>query len=433
MRVSIFGLGYVGCVTAACLAELGHEVVGVDVQAAKVEAVNMGHAPVIEPGLDELIADNVKKGRLRATNNAVQAVADSEIALICVGTPSLPNGSVNLGYVERVIGDIGDALRRTDTAQRETGRDFLVVLRSTCPPGTAQALQKQLAARAGGGVPLAVNPEFLREGSAVGDFFAPPFVVCGAETEASGDVLRALYERVDAEKIITTIATAEAVKYASNAFHAVKVVFANEIGRWCASQGVDSRAVMDIFCADQSLNLSRNYLTPGFAFGGSCLGKDVRALLYQARHSDVELPLLNSILPSNQLHIQRALDMILATGKTRIGILGLAFKAQTDDVRESPIVLLVEQLLGKGFGVTIHDPQLSLTRVIGANRAYLEQHIPHIASLLVSQVEDVLGNDVIVLGQRAEAYAGLGWTTQTVIDLVGLIENPNALDVRHLV
>ncbi len=426
MRVSVFGLGYVGCVTGACLAQWGHQVVGVDIQSPKVDAVNSGHAPLIEPALDDLIAENVHAGRLHATTRAAEAMAESDIALICVGTPSLPNGSVNLVHVERVVDEIGEALRTIS-------REVLVVLRSTCPPGTGRALRDRLAARAGRDVPLAVNPEFLREGSAVRDFFAPPFVVIGADREADADALRALYAQADAPHRVTTIATAEAVKYASNAFHAVKVVFANEIGRWCVSQGVDSRAVMDIFCEDTVLNLSRAYLEPGFAFGGSCLSKDTRALLYQARHNDVELPLLDSILPSNRLHIHRALDMILATNKTNVGILGLAFKAQTDDVRESPMVLLVEQLLGKGFHVTIHDPQLSLARVIGANRAYLEQHIPHIASLLVPELQEVLTSEVIVLGQRAPLYADLPLTTQTVIDVVGLVDHADALDVRHLV
>lgn len=426
MRTSVFGLGYVGCVTAACLAELGHEVIGVDVQSAKVDALNQGHAPLIEPGLDQLIAVNVRAGRLRATTSAQEAVSASEMALLCVGTPGLPNGSVNLAYVERVVREIGEALG-------EHTAPFLIVLRSTCPPGTAAQLQRALNEIAGRSVPLAVNPEFLREGSAVRDFFAPPFVVVGAEAGATADAVCALYEGLDTRRIVTTIQTAEAVKYASNAFHAVKVVFANEMGRWCASRGVDSRAVMDIFCADETLNLGRNYLMPGFAFGGSCLGKDVSALLYQARHDDVELPLLQGVLPSNQLHIQRALDLILATGKTSIGMLGLAFKAQTDDVRSSPMVLLAEKLLGKGLTVTIHDPQLSLTRVMGANRAYLEQHIPHIASLLVPQVEQVLEKEVIVLGQRAEMYRNLSFTNQTVIDLVGLVQDAGALDVRRLV
>jgi GDP-mannose 6-dehydrogenase len=426
MQVSIFGLGYVGCVTAACLAELGHTVVGVDAQASKVDALSQGRAPLIEPGLDELIATHVRAGHLRATTNAPEAIHASDIALICVGTPSLANGAANLEFVERVLAEIGDALR-------EHTAPFTVVLRSTCPPGTAEPLRARLCARVGRAVPFAVNPEFLREGSAVSDFFAPPYVLVGADDEATANVLRALYEKIRAEKRVTSLRTAEAVKYASNAFHAVKVVFANELGRWCASQEVDSRAVMELVCADRVLNLSEKYLTPGLAFGGSCLAKDLRALLYQARHSDVELPLLNSVLPSNQLHIQRALDLILAAGKTRVGMLGLAFKAQTDDVRESPLVLLAEQLLGKGFTLTIYDPQLSLTRVMGANRAYLEQHLPHIASLLAPTPQEVLENEVIVVGQRAEQFAALDLRGRIVIDLAGVVTDANASDVRRLV
>lgn len=426
MRVSVFGLGYVGCVTAACLAQLGHGVIGVDVQAPKVDAVNEGYAPLIEPGLDALIDANVSAGRLRATTNPRQAILESEIAMVCVGTPSLANGSVNVTYVERVVSEIGAALR-------ETAVPYLVVLRSTCPPGTAELLQRLLNEKAGRAVDFTVNPEFLREGSAVSDFFAPPFLILGIGAGASAAKLQELYAGVGAPQIVTTIRTAEAVKYASNAFHAVKVVFANEIGRWCASQNVDSRAVMDIFCADHVLNLSSKYLTPGFAFGGSCLEKDVRALLYQARHNDVELPLLNSVLPSNQLQIQRALDLILATGKARVGMLGLAFKAQTDDVRSSPMVLLAEQLLGKGIRVTIHDPQLSLGRVFGENRAFLEQHIPHIASLLVPHVQDALENEVIVIGQRAPQYQVLAPGERIVIDLVGMFEKTDNERVRHLI
>jgi GDP-mannose 6-dehydrogenase len=426
MRVSIFGLGYVGCVTAACLAELGHTVIGVDVQASKVDAIHQGRAPLIEPGLDELIAAHTRAGQLRATTHAREAIHASDMALICVGTPSLANGAANLEFVERVLDEIGDALR-------EHAAPFMVVLRSTCPPGTAEQLRVRLCARVGRAVPFAVNPEFLREGNAVSDFFAPPYILFGADDEATANVLRALYEKIRAEKKVTSLRTAEAVKYASNAFHAVKVVFANELGRWCASQDADSRAVMDLFCADRVLNLSEKYLTPGLAFGGSCLAKDLRALLHQARHSDVELPLLSSVLPSNQLHIQRALDLILATGKTRVGMLGLAFKAQTDDVRESPLVLLAEQLLGKGFALTIYDPQLSLTRVVGANRAYLEQHLPHIASQLAATAQDVLENEVIVVGQRAAEFGALDLRGRIVIDLAGVVTDANASDVRRLV
>lgn len=426
MRVSVFGLGYVGCVTAACLARLGHHVIGVDVQALKVKAIQQGRAPLLEPNLDEIISETVRAGRLRATLDAREAIAQSDLALVCVGTPGMANGAVNSEYVERVVRELGEVLR-------EQARPFTLVLRSTCLPGTADRLRAQLRAQAGREVPFAVNPEFMREGSAVRDFFAPPFVVIGAQEDATEQLLRNLYVGVEAQVIVTNIPTAEAVKYASNAFHAVKVVFANEIGRWCASQGVDSRAVMDIFTADHTLNLSGKYLTPGFAFGGSCLGKDLSALLYQARHNDVELPLLSGVLPSNQVHIQRGLDLILATRKTRIGILGLAFKAETDDVRSSPMVLLVEQLLGKGFELKIHDPQLSLADMVGANRAYLEQHIPHIASLLVPTLAEVLAAEVIVLGQDARTYTHLDLRNRIVIDLVGLIETTNAGDVRRLV
>lgn len=416
MRVSVFGLGYVGCVTAACLAQLGHTVIGVDVQTGKVEALNRGHAPLLEPGLDAMVSEHVRAGKLRATTDVSEAVAQSDLALVCVGTPSHANGSVNLDFVERVAREIAKAVRAQAKA-------FVLVIRSTCPPGTLhQFLAPRVRAIAGDKIVCAVNPEFLREGSAVRDFFAPPFVLIGAQDADAVAALQELYAEINAPQKIADSAVAEAVKYASNAFHAVKVVFANEIGRWCASQAVDSRAVMELVCADRALNVSEKYLTPGFAFGGSCLPKDVRALLYQARHNDVELPMLNAALPSNELHLQRAFDLIAATGKTRVAVLGLAFKAGTDDVRESPMVLLVERLLGKGYAVTIHDPQLSLARVVGANRVYLEQHIPHIASLLVSAPEDALAqSDVIVIGQQHVSYAALDLENHIVIDLIGAI------------
>lgn len=427
MRVSVFGLGYVGCVTAACLAQLGHAVIGVDVQTLKVEALNRGHAPLLEPGLDALVLEHVRAGNLRATTNVSEAVAQSDIALVCVGTPSRPNGRVNLDFVERVVGEIADVVRAQD-------KSFVLVIRSTCPPGTLhQLLAPRVRAIADDRIVCAVNPEFMREGSAVRDFFAPPFVLIGAQDDAAIAALQRLYAEINAPQKITDSAVAESVKYASNAFHAVKVVFANEIGRWCASQEVDSRAVMDLVCADRTLNVSEKYLTPGFAFGGSCLPKDVRALLYQARHNDVELPLLNAALPSNELHLQRAFDLIAATGKTRVAVLGLAFKAGTDDVRESPMVLLVERLLGKGFAVTIHDPQLSLTRVVGANRAYLQQHIPHIASLLVSAPAEALAqSDVIVIGQPHADYVALDLEKYIVIDLIGALAE-SAPHARRLV
>ncbi len=426
MRASVFGLGYVGSVTAVCLAELGHTVIGVDVQAAKVDAFGAGHAPVMEPGLDALLAAHVPTGRLRATTTAREAIALSDMALICVGTPSLANGGVNLDYVERVVQEIGDALG-------QNAQTFTVVLRSTSPPGTAEKIQAQLRAACGEAVAVVVNPEFLREGSAVRDFFAPPYILIGAANDADARVLRELYAPLNAESRVTALRTAEAVKYSSNAFHAVKISFANEIGRWCASQDIDSRTVMELICADRALNISEKYLAPGFAFGGSCLGKDLRALLHQARHRDVELPMLGNVLPSNQLQIQRAVDMILATGKTRVGLLGLAFKAQTDDVRESPLLLLAEQLLGKGFALQIYDPPLSLARVVGANRAYLEQHLPHIATLLKASLAEILENDVLVVGHALPEYASLDVRGKIVIDLTGSLRAPDMVNVRPLV
>lgn len=415
MRVSVFGLGYVGCVTAACLAHMGHKVIGVDIQPYKVAEVNAGRAPLVEPGLDKLIATHVRAGRLRATGDAAEAVQGSEIALVCVGTPSQPNGKVNLSAVERVVREIGAAC----AARPEP---FCVVIRSTCPPGTAeQVLAPLLQQAAGREMALAVNPEFMREGSAVRDFFAPPFILIGANDTATVNALHELYAPLGMAPRVTDIRTAEAVKYASNAFHAVKVVFANEIGRWCVSQGVDSRAVMDIFCADRMLNLSEYYLKPGFAFGGSCLGKDLRALLYQAQEHGVDLPLLKAVLPSNRLHIQRALELVTASGKRRVGFVGLAFKPETDDVRESPLVLLAEQLLGMDYAVRLYDPQLSLTRVIGANRAFLEQHLPQIDSLLATSVEEVLAcSELVIIGQPVMAYRRADLRGKTVIDLVGL-------------
>ena len=427
LRVSVFGLGYVGCVTGACLAHLGHKVVGVDVQPQKVDAIQHGRAPLIEPELDDLIATNVAADRLRATLDVADAVAGCDIALICVGTPSKTNGSVNLSFVERATREIGEASRARE-------KPPCVVIRSTCPPGTAEnLLAPQLSRSAGRAIPLAVNPEFMREGSAVRDFFAPPFVLIGADDESAVQAVRALYAALDLPTKITGLRTAEAVKYASNAFHAVKVTFANEIGRWCASQAIDSGSVMDIFCSDRALNLSEKYLMPGFAFGGSCLPKDLRTLLYKARHADVDLPLLSAVLPSNQLQIQRAFDLIAATGETRIGILGLAFKSSTDDVRESPLVSLVEALLGKGYAVTIHDPQLSLAAVVGSNRAYLDEHIPHIASLLVDSAAQVVeSSQVVVIGQGAAAHGLTGAKQRIVIDLIGMDPPPPAKTLIRL-
>ena len=353
MNVSVFGLGYVGSVTAACLASQGHKVVGVDVNPDKVEAINRGCSPIIEQGLDDLIRDGVRTGNLWATRAVTEAIDQSDVALICVGTPSDGNGKLNFEYIDRVCTEIAFPLR--------TMTDYkLIVVRSTLLPGTfvtglVPILMRESRKRAGRDFGVAVNPEFLREGSSIDDFKNPPFTLIGQMDERAGDVLESLYASISAPVFRTDPDTACMVKYASNAFHGLKVTFANEIGQLCKRLGVDGTEVMEIFCQDTHLNVSPRYLRPGFAFGGSCLPKDLRALLYLARHRDLELPVLASILPSNRLVIQRAVDMVLRDQRKNVGIIGLTFKAGTDDLRESPMVELVEVLSGKGLNVRIYD------------------------------------------------------------------------------
>lgn len=396
-RVSVFGLGYVGCVSAVSLARAGHEVIGVDINDDKVELINQGKSPIVEPGLGMALANVVKQKRLRATPSCAEAVENTDLALICVGTPSCANGQLDLSALTRVAEEIGRALRnRTES--------FTVVVRSTVLPGTMEGVFS-LALQAGmGGAPrtnvsIAINPEFMREGSALHDFAAPPMNLIGCEDPGTAKQLKSLYMGVDAPFIHTSIRTAEMLKYASNAYHALKVCFANEIGDVCEALGVDAQEVMRIFCVDRKLNVSGAYLRPGFAFGGSCLPKDVRALLYAATHADVSLPLLSTVLPSNEAQIRRAVDAVLAARKKRIGIIGLAFKAGTDDLRESPMVTLVEALIGKGCQVRILDHNVSVARLVGANRAYIEEEIPHIASLMCNSADELLEHaEVVVVG-----------------------------------
>ncbi|GAA0952527.1 nucleotide sugar dehydrogenase [Nonomuraea longicatena] len=420
MRVSVFGLGYVGCVSAACLASLGHEVVGVDVNQDKVELVSKGRAPVVEERIGDLTLRVVAEGRLRATTDAAEAVAASEVSLVCVGTPSAANGSLSTLYLERVAEQIGRAL----TAERR----HTVVLRSTMLPGTCAdllipILERTSGLRAGADFGVAVNPEFLREGTSVRDFFDPPKTVIGEIDRASGDVVAALYEGLPGEVFRVPIPVAEMTKYADNAFHAVKIGFANEIGAVSRALGIDSHEVMDVFLADRKLNVSPAYLRPGFAFGGSCLPKDLRGLVYAARRADVSVPLLSHVLPANEAHLQRALDLVMAADRRRIGLFGLSFKPGTDDLRESPLVELAERLLGKGYDLRIYDANVSLSRLMGANRAYMEQRLPHLADLLSASAADVLDHaEVCVVGcADAEVLAALGRAgDRTVIDLVRL-------------
>jgi GDP-mannose 6-dehydrogenase len=422
MKVSVFGLGYVGSVSAASFAADGHEVVGVDVNPDKVASVNAGRSPIVEPGLDELLARAVAERRLRATTDTADAIRSSEVSLLCVGTPSRRNGSLDLTYLERVCEQIGRELR-------DKAGYHVVVVRSTVLPGTTHgmvipALERESGKQYGEGFGVSVNPEFLREGTALKDFRKPPLTLVGHNHAADASGTIALYQSIDAPLVSTSIRVAEMTKYTSNTWHALKVCFANEIGNLCKRLGVDSHEVMDVFCRDEKLNLSPYYLKPGFAFGGSCLPKDVRALQYRAKEVDVDLPVISSILPSNKLQIQQAFEQVLETGKKRIGLLGFSFKAGTDDLRESPIVILAEALLGKGCSLCIYDRNVSLAKLVGANKEYIEQQIPHLSSLLCGSVDDVIGqSEVIVVGNNSPEFSEAlkrCREDQIVIDLVRL-------------
>ena len=422
MRVSVFGLGYVGSVSAASFAADGHEVIGVDVNSDKVATVNAGRSPIVEPGLDESLQRSVSEGRLRATTSTAEAVAESEVSLLCVGTPSRRNGSLDLTYLERVSEQIGAALKNKPDYH-------VVVVRSTVLPGTTHerlipALERESGKQYGDGFGVSVNPEFLREGTALRDFRKPPLTLVGHNHAADASGTIALYQSIDAPLISTSIRVAEMMKYTSNAWHALKVCFANEIGNLCKRVGVDSHEVMDIFCRDEKLNLSPYYLKPGFAFGGSCLPKDVRALQYRAKEVDLELPVLSQILASNKLQIQQAFEQIMETGKKKIGLLGFSFKSGTDDLRESPIVILAEQLLGKGCELCIYDKNVSLAKLVGANKEYIETQIPHLSSLLCNTIDEVIEKaEVIVVGNQSPEFADAvtrAGKDQIVIDLVRL-------------
>lgn len=420
--ISVFGLGYVGTVTAACLAHQGHHVIGVDLSTTKVAAMEAGRSPIVEPRVSDLVADGHKTGRLRATSNSEDAVLNSDLSFLCVGTPSLRNGKLDLGHIQPVCEDIGRVLKTKDSFH-------LVVVRSTVLPGTAEtivvpALEKSSGKKLGKDFGVCVNPEFMREGTAVTDFLEPSVTVIGASESAHSACLREVYKWVPGRIFETSFRSAEMVKYICNAWHAVKVSFANEVGALAKELSVDTAAVVEIFTADTKLNISPTYLKPGFAFGGSCLPKDVRALNYRAKELDLNLPLFQSILPSNDQHLDRALEMVLATGKRKVGMLGLSFKAATDDLRESPQVQLVKRLLGEGREIRIWDDNVSLGHLIGSNRLYIEEVIPHVGSLLSESMSEVIaGADVVVIATRGlnsnELRACLR-PEQVVIDLVNL-------------
>lgn len=406
IAVSVFGLGYVGSVTAACLARLGHRVMGVDTNPTKVELLDCGRSPIVEPGMLELVAEGHRSCRLHATSDPVKAIADSELTFIAVGTPGLRNGRLDLSAIKRVSQEIGQALRT------KSGYHW-VVMRSTVLPGTVDSvvvpgLELASGKRAGADFAVCSNPEFLREGSAIADFLQPSLTLLGGQDPAHLEPLRSLYGSLPGRIVETTLGTAEMVKYVCNTWHAVKVDFANEMGTICQQLGVQADEVMKVFLADTKLNISSAYLKPGFAFGGSCLPKDVRAFAYRAKQMDLHLPLLEAVLSSNQAHIDRATELILLTRKKKIGFLGLSFKSGTDDLRESPLVQVVKRLLGEGRQILIYDRNVSWSCIHGANRQYAESEIPHIASLLRSQMDEVIQHaEVLVIGNRDEEYARL--------------------------
>jgi len=424
MRLSVFGLGYVGCVSAACFAKEGHNVIGVDVNSTKVEMISAGKSPIVETGVGELIGEMVHNGLLRATSNTSYAIENSDASIICVGTPSNANGSLDLTFVQRVCEEIGEALK--DKAGRH-----VIVVRSTMLPGTIEELVvPTLSMRSGKTVGLdfgvCINPEFLREGTSLKDFYAPPFTLIGTDDEQTATLVSQLYSGIDAPVFVTSLKTAEMVKYVCNCFHGLKVGFANEIGNICKALAIDSHEVMNIFCQDTKLNLSAYYLKPGFAFGGSCLPKDLRAINYKAKQLDVEVPVLGAILPSNRQQIERAVNMVLATNKRRIGVFGFSFKAGTDDLRESPMVTLIETLIGKGLQLMIYDRDVSLAKLFGANRDYIEKQIPHISQLMSTNRDEVMEfGEVLVIGNKADEFKEIESKRrkeQIVIDLVRLFE-----------
>ncbi|APU31014.1 GDP-mannose dehydrogenase [Ectopseudomonas alcaliphila JAB1] len=423
MRISIFGLGYVGAVCAGCLSARGHEVIGVDVSQTKIDLINQGKSPIVEPGLAELLEAGVNSGLLRGTTDVGAAVLASELSFIAVGTPSKRNGDLDLGYMESVCKQIGAALR--DKQERHT-----VVVRSTVLPGTVKnvvipLIEAASGKKAGADFGVATNPEFLRESTAIKDYDFPAMTVIGELDEQSGDLLQELYSELDAPIIRKSIEVAEMIKYTCNVWHAAKVTFANEIGNIAKAAGVDGREVMDVVCQDHKLNLSKYYMKPGFAFGGSCLPKDVRALSYRAGSLDVETPLISSLMRSNAAQVKKAFDIVTHYDKRRIGLLGLSFKAGTDDLRESPLVELAEMLIGKGYELRIFDSNVEYARVFGANKEYIESKIPHVSSLLCKELDEVVSqSDVLIIGNGEQRFAevmnSVGDDKQ-IVDLVGFM------------
>ena len=401
MNISVIGLGYVGTVTAACIAEKGHKVIAVDVKEVKVSSINKGISPILEKDIGDYVLRNTESGRLNATNDIEKAILSTDISIVCVGTPSLPNGNEDLSYIEKVCGEIGESISKKEDRH-------IVVIRSTILPGTMKNLVIPRIEESSGkkyqeGFGVVHNPEFLREGSSIEDYFNPPRIVVGTENVTDAETVLSLYEGIDAPVFITGFENSEMIKFADNSFHALKVCFANEIGNICKKVGADSFEVMDIFCSDTKLNLSPYYLKPGFAFGGSCLPKDIRALQYKAKELDLEIPLLSSIMHSNDLQVKHAIDLVSSKKKKNIAVIGLTFKDGTDDTRESPMISLIETLIGKGHNVRVYDHQFNLAKLIGANKEYVENHIEHISQLLVDDIVELIDfADLIIVGKSLD-------------------------------
>jgi GDP-mannose 6-dehydrogenase len=432
-RISIFGLGYVGAVSLACLARDGHQVTGVDIDPIKLELIRNRKSPILEEGIQELMRDVVNSGRVSVTNDALQAMLDTEISFVCVGTPSAANGSQDLTAILRLSEQIGAALRLKDEFHT-------IVIRSTVQPGTVEEkiepiLERASGKRSGVDFGLCFQPEFLREGSSIRDYDHPPYTIVGGNSEAAVNAVREVFQHLDARFLVTNVRVAETLKMACNAFHAMKITFANEIGRVSQSMGIDGHEVMRLVCADKRLNISPAYLKPGFAFGGSCLPKDLRALTNIAKQNDIVLPMLSSLLASNRVHIDHAVDKILKFGRPKVGMLGLSFKTGTDDLRESPLVLVAKRLLGEGCELRIFDPEVQLSRLLGANRSYIDANIPHLGSLLCGTIEEMMApSDVILVGLQQsalnDALQAHVRPDQYVLDLVNL-PNRDLLRCRY--
>ncbi len=420
MKISVFGLGYVGCVSAACFAKEGFQVIGVDVNSVKLDIIRTGKSPIIEEGIEDLIKQMVTEERLVVTDNVEKAILESDISLVCVGTPSKDNGDLELHYLKSVCKEIATVLK-------EKKQYHVIVTRSTIFPGTTEdvlipVLEEESGKNFGRDFGVCVNPEFLREGSSIKDFYNPPFTFIGGSNKRDLEMVELLYKGVNAPVVKAKIREAEMLKYVSNTFHALKIVYANEIGSICKSIGIDSHNVMSTFCLDTKLNISSAYLKPGFAYGGSCLPKDLRCLQYKGKTFDLELPLLNAISKSNNCQIDKGIDMVIKTGKKRVGVLGFSFKAGTDDLRESPMVILIETLLGKGLELSIYDKNVSIGKLMGANKEYIEKEIPHISSLMCTDIDEVINNsDVLVVGNNDlefQVAIDKGIAGKIIIDLV---------------